>query len=707
MSDDPKSRNSQDGRRAETVPYDAGKSSGSDALDRVAPPTGFLAENVWELAAKIETHAEQSDTHAAGGHGLIELRPGTIVDRYRLERELGRGGSGVVFQAQRLMPVERSVAVKFLYTQTKLQQDSSRFERECQILAELDHPGIARILDTGTTPDGVDYLVMPLIDGETIDCYCERKGCGEREIVELLLQVCRAIEHAHNRGAVHRDLTPNNLLVESNGRPIVTDFGLARWISQEAPRTVSGMVLGTPGYLAPEQCQSSAEVAFAPTVDVYGLGATLYRLLTGRPPFREATLLATLASLQRKEVERPRKLNPSVSTDLEAICLKSLNKSPADRYATVGELGDDLQRFARGLSVKARTPTPMQRSVRWSKANPLAAALALGLCVVAVTSVIALTGLWKNATRQYVVAQENLDIANESLHELFSPLNELMETQQDLSEKARLLDRTLKLYEPVMARRPENVKLRSEFATMWFRYADVLYMLGQLDASGEARQTSLGLFTQLAQEYPHNSGYEFSRFRCMSAMLALNRNQYFAPAYEAICRLADQEPTNVDYLDAVAAAAFTAPYYYDTKDHAELEAFVRKGIEYAERIPEEAIQQNAYLMRHRGTGQQMLAYLAVARGNLVEAIPHYEAAIEQTQELIRRVPRDPTYRYELQRYRVECASTWIKLEQPTKAYPYLVAARNAMEELIAETPDRPIFREVYADAQRLIQNIDR
>ncbi|MCA9183925.1 MAG: hypothetical protein KDA51_20825, partial [Planctomycetales bacterium] len=359
-----------------------------------------------------------------------------------------------------------------------------------------------------------------------------------------------------------------------------------------------GMVLGTPGYLAPEQCHSAAESAFAPTVDVYGLGATLYRLLTGRPPFREPTLLATLVALQRNEVERPRKLKPSISQDLEAICLKCLSKSPGDRYATVGELGDDLQRFARGLATTARTPTPIQRLQRWSRANPLTAGLALCLCLVAASSIVALTVLWRSAARQYSVAQDNLDLANQSLHELFSPINQLMATQRDLSEKARLLDRTLALYEPIIARRPDNVKLRSEFATMWFQYADVLFMLGQIDVSREARQKSLDLFTQLTTEYPGDRSYEFSRFHCMFALLAVGRSEHFAPAYDAICRLVDQEPTNVDYLDAAAAVALVAPYYGGTSDHTVLERYAREGLAYAERIPNEAIQRKPSLMRH-------------------------------------------------------------------------------------------------------------
>jgi serine/threonine protein kinase len=670
---------------------------------------GFLEGSIWDLVRSSDVSFTSDPTAQSISYAVSQsvmhpdIHPGATLGRYRLENQIGTGGSSVVYRAIRVSPVERAVAIKFLLRRTELQHEASRFDRECQILAELDHPGLARILDSGTTASQIPYLVMPLIEGVPIHQYCERHRCSEAQIAELLVRVCRAIEHAHQRGTIHRDITPNNILVQDDGTPVVTDFGLARWLDAAAPRTVTGAVLGTPGYLAPEQCDQTDPASSAPTVDVYGIGATLYCLLTGRPPFRESTLIATIMSLQYDIAEPPSRLNASVSADIELICLKCLHKDPTDRYANVGQLGDDLQRFARGLGVKAR-PLPLsKRVVLWCRANQLAACLAGALGVTIIASLIGLTLLWISASQRYQQAEANLELANHSLHSLFSPINALVKTEKDLTEKSRLLEQTLKLYEPVIERQPGNEKLRSEYATTWFQYGSILYMLGEAERSGEARLRALELFTQLRAEFPEEDDYQFSRFHCMFAMLALNRREYLYPALDLIRGLARRHPMNADYLDAAAAIALTAPHHFQPDDLETMKQYIQEGAMYANRISDEAIAAKPSLMRHRGTAAHMRGEIAMRESEFSLAATSYQRAIEAMQRLIDFEPDNQTYHYDLQAYRMELASALMRLERMEEAAELLEAAIDGLQTLMEETPDRVLFGETMQSAKQLLE----
>jgi WD40 repeat protein len=316
---------------------------------------------------------------------------GRRIGPYRIEQRTGSGGMGSVYRARREDAYQQRVALKVIRPGLGGGDMLQRFQIERQVLAELEHPHIARLLDGGSTDDGRPYFVMEFIDGEPLHRCCQRRQLGTAERLRLLLAVCAAVQHAHERGVLHRDLKPDNVLVTADGTVKVTDFGLAKRLESDAGvarPTQSGAVLGTPSYMAPEQA-AGKHGAVGVATDVYALGAILYELLTGRPPFVAATALDTLLQVLEAEPVPPGRLHPKLARDLETICVKCLQKEPAQRYPSVAALAEDLQRFLAGEPIQARPVGQVERLGRWCRRHP-AQATAAGLALLAVLAVVAL-----------------------------------------------------------------------------------------------------------------------------------------------------------------------------------------------------------------------------------------------------------------------------------------------------------------------------
>jgi hypothetical protein len=318
----------------------------------------------------------------------VDALIGRRIGPYVIEQLLGHGGMGTVYRAVRADAYQQLVAVKVIRPGLDSAEMLQRFRTERQVLAELPHPYIARLLDGGATDDGRPYFVMEYIDGEPLNQYCERRRLGTRERVELLCAVCAAVQHAHERQVVHRDLKPGNVLVTADGTPKVTDFGLAKRLEDHgggSSPTHTGAILGTPSYMAPEQAGGVTK-QIGPAADIYALGAILYELLTRRPPFKAATPLDTVMQVLCAEPVPPSRLHPRLARDLETICLKCLEKEPAKRYPSVTALAEDLRRFLAGEPIRARRVGRVERVWRWCRRHParaLAATCALLALVIA------------------------------------------------------------------------------------------------------------------------------------------------------------------------------------------------------------------------------------------------------------------------------------------------------------------------------------
>src|SRR5437667_5133189 len=301
---------------------------------------------------------------------------------YELLEEVGRGGQGVVFRAKQ-KSLNRTVALKVISIgQWASQAHLKRFRREAEAAASLDHPGIVPIYEVGER-DGSCYFSMKFVEGGQLDAVIRRTPMSVRKAAELIANVARIVHYGHEHGILHRDIKPGKILLNAKGDPHLTDFGLARLVESESSVTQTLEVLGTPSYMAPEQAVGN-NAAVSSVTDVYGLGAVLYQLLTGQPPFAGGTTYETIKLLLDTEPRQPRQLNPKIDRDLSTICLKCLEKDPMRRYSSALALAEDLEHWLKHEPIQARRTGIFARGKKWVRRNPSIAVLAAMLLALAV-----------------------------------------------------------------------------------------------------------------------------------------------------------------------------------------------------------------------------------------------------------------------------------------------------------------------------------
>jgi WD40 repeat protein/tRNA A-37 threonylcarbamoyl transferase component Bud32 len=358
---------------------------------------------------------------------------------YELLEVIARGGMGVVYKA-RQVSLNRIVALKMILAgQFASREDVERFHREAEAAAKLDHPNVVPIYEVGEH-QGQHFFSMNFVEGGSLASVIARGDwptsgkAAQRKSVQLMVVVARAVHHAHQRGVLHRDLKPGNILLDAQGQPRVTDFGLARRVEGDDHHTRTGSIVGTPSYMPPEQARS--EKFLTTGVDVYSLGAILYELLTGRPPFRAGSPLETVLQVLERDPEPPRRIDPGIDRDLETICLKCLEKDMRRRYDSAAALADDLERWLNHEPIRARPTTARERLVKWARRRPTAAAL------VAVSTAAAAALVTTLAVSTYVVGQKQAatELANHNLVQA----NYQIVAEKDRTQKA-LDDRTTAL----------------------------------------------------------------------------------------------------------------------------------------------------------------------------------------------------------------------------------------------------------------------
>ncbi len=413
--------------------------AGSGAIERLRRTT------------KRRTHGSDTPVPASGRRS----RPGGLaVPGYQIIEEIGRGGMGVVYKARHVR-LDRLVALKMILAGAHASADQiARFHIEARAVAQIQHPGIVQIHEDGDH-EGLPYFSLEFVPGGSLAQFIGGKPQPPRAAAAMVMELCRAMAVAHAAGIVHRDLKPANVLLTNDGKPKITDFGLAKQMEGDSHQTRTGAIMGTPSYMAPEQAWGQTH-QIGPLSDQYALGVILYEMLVGRPPFQGATAIETIELARNQEPVPPTRLQPKVPKDLETICLKALQKDPAKRFPDAAAMAADLRSFLDGEPIVARPVGAPERLWRWCKRNPRVAGLAaavmlMGFAITAGSAAFAaslkslngqLAKSYREAEKARETAQTNESAAIEARNEAIAATKaEAMAREQEKQarEKAEAL----------------------------------------------------------------------------------------------------------------------------------------------------------------------------------------------------------------------------------------------------------------------------
>ena len=355
-------------------------------------PSAGAATRAGASDRTISPPPESTDPQATVAPEAGKLIGGAVPDAvagYEILGVLGRGGMGVVYKA-RQAGLNRVVALKMILSGDHAdEQERARFRSEAEAVARIQHLNIIQIYEIGEE-DGRPYFSLEYVDGGSLTARIDGEPQPPREAARIVHLLAGAMDCAHKAGVVHRDLKPGNVLLTADGTPKITDFGLAKRVQEDSGQTRSGSILGTPGYMAPEQAEGKNNEV-GPPADVYALGAILYELLTGRMPFRAPSVLETLEQVRTREPVAPAELQPTVPRDLETICLKCLQKDPRRRYDGAGALAEDLRRFLAHEPILARRVGLLERAWRWRRRNPRLAVLGAATAAIVVAWAVSMS----------------------------------------------------------------------------------------------------------------------------------------------------------------------------------------------------------------------------------------------------------------------------------------------------------------------------
>jgi tetratricopeptide (TPR) repeat protein len=602
------------------------------------------------------------------------------VPGYEILGELGRGGMGVVYRAKHI-GLNRQVALKMILAGSHASvQELARFRAEAEAVAQLQHPNIVQVYDVGEH-EGCPFFSLEFIDG---GCLTDRIGNTPQppaEAARTVQVLAAAMEYAHKRGILHRDLKPANILLGHDGTPKITDFGLAKRLEGDSSHTRTGSILGTPSYMAPEQAFGhSKEVG--PAADIYALGAILYELLTGRPPFQGTTLLETVQMVRTAEPVPPSRLQPRLPRDLETVCLTCLRKEPHKRYATSSDLAEDLRRFLGKEPIQAR-PTPLwERAAKWSRRRPAAAALIVVSSLAAASLMVGgwlfarqeavraeearqLTALAQRqeklavarrieAEREHAWAEKNFQQALAAVDVMLTRVGEKRLAHEPRMERLRhdVLEQALHFYQGFLDEAGKDPTVRSETARAYRRVGDIEDMLGDYAASERGYRSAISLLQELAAKAPENAD--------LRAELAAAKNQ-LGIVLEATERSREARALLQDAIEIRTKLVADFP----------IVAAYRRGL--------------AGNLHNQG--------LFLQTGNrLKEADLAYGKAAQLFGELATEFPKEADYRLELARTLANRAAL---LESTGKRPEAEKAGRQAVElqrQLVHEAPDNEDYR---------------
>jgi serine/threonine-protein kinase len=718
---------------------DAGRSPDPDEWlarfpDLAGPLARFFAEEGWVHGLLAPQRSEASSQKPEGSTpaplSADSCPPPSEADTrpdfgdYELVEEVARGGMGIVYRA-RQKSLNRVVALKrILAGQLASAEAVRRFRYEAELAANLDHPHVVPIYEVGEH-DGLPYFTMKFVEGGSLAQHAARFRGDPRAAARLVAAVARAVHHAHQHGLLHRDLKPANVLLDSQWQPHLTDFGLARRLSGGGPGlTGSGTAVGTPSYMAPEQAQGGDVTTAA---DVYSLGAILYELLTGTPPFRADHPLETLRQLQEQEPTRPRTLNPKVPRDLETVCLKCLEKDPARRYAGADDLADELDRFLRGEPVRGRRVGAAGQLWRWCRRRPLPACLAASLVLSVVAGLGLVTWQWRRAEDNFARAEaergraveeraradEGFREAHRAVQDFFTRASEgkLRDVPGAQAIRKELLQAALAYYERFLRQRSQDTSLQAELAEAHLRIGMLSSVLGYSPRGLASCRRALVMYRQMLRDNPASiplrkglaqtlTEIGFLQSQTGAAAAGLDSLAEARRLYEALLR---EQPNDPVIRAAIAGALNNTGSAHSKagKVTAAIESFeqarqIQEGLN--RRSPNEAL------------GQENLARICLnlaglhrTLGQRVESARFFRQARDLLERLVKAQPGNFRYRRHLATaYRLLAAGL-----PPADALPLARQGHALLVQLCALEPGAALLQGELAASHRLLGHIYR
>jgi tetratricopeptide (TPR) repeat protein len=685
---------------------------------------------------------------------------GRQVAGYEIQGILGRGGMGVVYKA-RQVGLNRTVALKMILAGSHAGPDElKRFRTEAEAVARLQHPGIVQIFEVGEH-NGLPFFSLEYLDGGSLDKRLDGTPMPPRTAAELVEALARAMHYAHGQGIVHRDLKPANILFSAgeaggawggepatNGSatspphpltpPKITDFGLAKRIEEvDGGQTGTGSILGTPTYMAPEQALGLNH-AIGPPADIYALGAILYDLLTGRPPFKGSTALDTLQMVQTAEPVPPTRLQPKLPADLQTITLKCLEKDPGNRYATAGDLADDLRRFLDDEPITARPTPAWERAWKWSKRRPTAAALAAvsALAVAGlVTGGFALAAV--NADRRAVAergektaqklqaeaetnraeAERQRDLAvaerkraTESLRGELAAVDIVLRQIGADRDRKELVGPVLAHYERLLKRRGDDPVVRGETAEVQRRVGDMRLIAGDPAGALAAHRAAEGLFQKLQAESPDRAeefrGEEAALYANLADGLAAAHPEaavegegYLVKARDLYARLARRFPDEPDYRrDLGIVGKNLGDRQFQAGRWADAEATYREARDEFDRLAQAEPAHDGYAVGRAALDTRIGGVLMVRRP--ADAEKQFRAAIADLTPRLRRSRRDARMAQETGAAYTNLAVFLRGAGRFDRAETASAEAIKCFGDLVTNTDDRPDLRIQWALAER-------
>ncbi|NQU25714.1 MAG: protein kinase [Candidatus Nealsonbacteria bacterium] len=665
-----------------------------------------------------------------GGNALGGTANDTSVDapeefkprrfgNYELLEEIGRGGMGIVYRARQLS-ADRIVALKLIqrdrlaglshHTQANT---LGRFRHEARAAAKLEHEHIVTVYEVGEI-DGQPFFSMRYVEGRDLAQMLRDGPIANRRAAGYMEPVARAVHEAHSLGILHRDLKPQNIPVDSKtGHALVADFGLAKLSEGQEELTKAGEVMGTPSYMSPEQALDSASVTAL--TDVYGLGATLYHILTGRPPFQAATPVETLRQVIDELPAAPRQVNPSIDRDLETVCLKCLEKDPARRYLSAAALADDLKRYLAGEPIVARPISLFERTYRWCRRNPGIASLAASTVTLLIVALVA-TFVGFVTTRSALQDTESArKQAEKSFQQAQGAVDDFLTTVSEdtlLNEpgmqplRRKLLTKALDYYRQFLIERGDDPTIRDELAEAQFR---VGVMTEEIDSPEKAivpLRRARDMQQQLVAESPNDP----DRLKALANTLnaiggalhrqgkaeeALKAHREAAKVRRRLVETAPKEPESRRMLANSFMNIGTIELENQNFEEAKLQ------LESAQNFRRELLQQghdDPEIRRDVGKGHFTLATLAMQLGEATVALDHLDGAIEVFGKLLDQEPR----KLANQKYLVLCYRTKADLLAYTKA--------NLTPEARTEAIELALYQDalyLYHNAVQLMEKLAR